>query len=156
MATEAQREITLIQIGRSTLGLDDDTYRSMLAGLCGGKTSSKALTGPERQRVIKHMRASGFVIKPKTGATAHEQTAWQREPQLRKLRAMWYLLADAGQVERPGDTPACNAAIETWALRQLSSHKPPLAALRFASGAQMTALVQALKRWCLRVGAKVV
>lgn len=154
MTTESQREITLIQIGRSTLGLDDDTYREMLAGLCGGKTSSKALTGPERKRVIKHMTASGFVIKPK--ATVDEHTAWQREPQLRKLRAMWYLLADGGHVDRPGDTQACNDAIEVWALRQLSTHKPPLAALRFASGAQMTALVQALKRWGQRVGVAVI
>ena len=147
----ALREITLIQIGRRAMGLDEDTYRAMLSNITGGKTSSKALTGPERQAVLQHMKARGFVVKPKTGGPAEAESSWQRAPQMRKLRALWYLLADAGHVAQPLDMTACNDAIELWAKRQLSTHKPPLATIRFATGPQMDKLVEALKAWCVRV-----
>lgn len=154
-AAGAALEIKLIHIGRSALGMDDATYRAMLARLCSGKTSSKALTGAERQAVLAHMKASGFTVKPRGKSTSPAGIDWQREPQLLKLRALWYLLADAGAVERPADTLACNAAIEAWAKRQFSARKPPLDALRFASGPQMNDLVEQAKQWARRVGAPV-
>jgi len=98
------------------------------------------------------MKARGFVVKPKAGTAAARDTGWQREPQMRKLRAMWWMLADAGHVDTPADVDACTAAVEAWALRQLSTSLPPLAALRFATGPQMNSLVEAMKAWCDRVG----
>jgi phage gp16-like protein len=149
--TSAAHEIRLIQIGRSALQLDDDTYRALLANLTGGKTSSKALTGDERQAVLQHMKARGFVVKPRADAKAVAQGGWQRDPQLRKLRAMWYVLADAGELERPEDMDAANAAIEKWA-RRLLAGTIPLDALRFATGPQMDKLIEAMKAWHRRVG----
>lgn len=150
--TTAAQEIKLIQIGRRALQLDDDTYRAMLANLTGGKTSSTALSDSERQRVLAHMKASGFVVKPRADSPAAAEQGWQRAPQMRKLRAMWYLLADRGHVARPADMAACNAAIEIWAKRQLIGQPVPLASLRFATGPQMDKLVEALKAWCARLG----
>ena len=71
---------------------------------------------------------------------------------MRKLRAMWYAMAEGGHVERPADAKACDAAIETWALRQLAPHGR-IDSLRFASGAQMNKLIEELKAWGKRVGA---
>ena len=136
--TAATHEITLIQIGRSALKLDDGTYRLLLANLCNGKTSSKSLNAEERQLVLQHMKARGFVVKPKADKAAG--ATWQREPQLRKLRAMWCVMADAGEVARPADMQACNAAIEAWAKKQLAG-TDRLDALRFATGAQMDKLI---------------
>ena len=151
--TQAAREIRLIQIGRSALRLDDDTYRSMLAGLCNGKTSSTKLTADERAKVLQHLKASGFVIQPKAGGPTALEAGWQRAPQMRKLRAMWYALAAAGHVDEPDDIEACNAAIETWAKRQLNTGlHPVLHSMRFATGAQMDKLIEMLKRWHRRVG----
>jgi phage gp16-like protein len=133
------------------LQLDDATYRAMLARLCNGKTSSTQLNATERKAVLAHMKASGFVVKPKAKAAQAEE-GWQRAPQMRKLRAMWYVLADAGHVERPADTDACNASVQAWAVRQLSGSKHPLETLRFATGLQMSELVEGLKAWCDRVG----
>lgn len=144
----ARAEVQLIQIGRRELRLEDDTYRTMLATLCDGKTSSTALTAIERKRVLDHLRAKGFVVRPKSPVAGD---AWQREPQIRKLRAMWYVLAEDGAVARPANTAACNDAIEVWAKRQLGQHTPPLAALRFASGPQMNKLVEELKAWLRRL-----
>lgn len=147
-AAGAGHEIKLIHIGRTELGLDDATYRSMLANISGGKTSSKALTPAERQAVLQHMKARGFTIKPKAGNGAAADT-WQHDPQMRKLRAMWYLLADAGHVDRPADADACNAAVQAWAVRQLSGQT--FTHLRFATGDQMNDLVEAMKQWCGRL-----
>lgn len=150
--TAAALEIKLIQIGRNALHLDDATYRQMLSNLSGGKTSSKALTATERQAVLRHMKAHGFVVTPKAGTTAAAEADWQRAPQMRKLRAMWYLLADGGHVDRPADMAACNAAIQAWAERQLSGLQAgPFSHLRFATGPQMDTLIEGMKLWCTRL-----
>lgn len=152
-SSSAATEIKLIHIARQSLGLDEDTYRALVARFGNGATSSTQLSVSQRKALLTHMKDSGFVLRPKAGKVG---SAWQREPQMRKLRAMWYVLAEAGHVEQPADADACNAAIEAWAKRQLSTHTPPLDALRFASGAQMNKLIEELKAWGLRVGAEIV
>lgn len=153
MATDgtASFEVKLIQVGRQALGLDDETYRAMLSNLCGGKTSSKALSPRERQVVLSHMKARGFELKPRRQAAGKAATGWQREPQMAKLRKLWYLLADAGAVERPASTEACNAAIETWARGRVQH----LERMRFATGMQMSKLIEEATAWALRVGCDV-
>ena len=89
-----KKEIQLIQMGRAYLHQDDDTYRAMLAGMCGGKTSSKDLNWQERKKVLDHYKACGFVIKSKT------VTGGAHEDAMSKLRAIWYALAEAGAVRR--------------------------------------------------------
>jgi len=165
-AAEAAFEVTLIQIGRRELRMADDTYRTLLANVSGGKTSSKALDAAQRQAVLSHMKACGFVVKPRNaggkrgsvgtggtgGDTCSGDTSWQREPQMRKLRAMWYVLADAGHVDRPADMDACHLAIETWAKRQINTGAlQTLDAMRFATGAQMDKLIESMKRWLARL-----
>lgn len=144
---EAMRasEIKLIKMGQAALGMDDDTYRSMLASLSGGKTSAKDLDWRQRQAVINHMKASGFVIK-RTHASSR---AW--DDGMSKLRAIWYALADVDAVQRPKTSDELDAAIETWAKRM----QPKLSALRFASGYQMQSLIEAAKKWGDRVNANI-
>lgn len=139
-----KREIGLIKMGQAQLGLDDHTYRRMLASLCDGKTSASDLTWQQRQAVIQHMKNSGFRIEP----SPHTGRAW--DDGLSKLRKMWYLLAEVGAVETPQTPAELDAAIDAWARRQ----KPELAALRFASTYVMQRLIESMKKWCKRVGAK--
>lgn len=145
-------EIKLIHIAKTSLGLADDSYRALLAKHGGGATSSKDLTASQRKKLLAHFKACGFQLRPKAGKTGSE---WRREPQMRKLRAMWYRLADAGGVEQPADSAACDHAIEAWALRQLSTHTPPLQALRWATGEQMNTLIEAMKAWGHRIDAEI-
>ncbi|WP_200227867.1 regulatory protein GemA [Rubrivivax gelatinosus] len=144
----ASFEVKLIHIGRQALGLDDETYRAMLANLCGGKTTSKALLPRERQVVLSHMKARGFELKPRRQAASNAANGWQREPQMVKLRKLWYLLADAGAVQRPADKEACNAAIEIWARGRVQH----LERMRFATGMQMSKLIEEATAWARRVG----
>lgn len=150
MDTTQATEIKLIHIARQSLGLADDSYRQLLARYGNGASSSKALTASQRRALLNHFKACGFKLRPTSGKTGSE---WRREPQARKLRAMWYLLAEAGAVDRPADGKACDQAVEAWAKRQLQHDTPPLDALRFASGAQMDKLIEAMKAWGKRVGA---
>lgn len=136
------QQIKLIKMGQAHLGLDDGTYRAMLAGLCDGKTSCTDLTGPEREKVLKHMASSGFVIKTNRRASPRYSMV--------KLQAMWHALAEVGAVARPASNEARDAAIEAWAQRM----KPKsFKWLRFAEEEQMQALIEMMKKWCVRVGA---
>ena len=156
--TAAAREIQIIQIARSSLGMDDDTYRALIARIGRGAKSSKDLTPLQRQAVIAHMKASGFKLQAKR---APLKGATRGEPQLAKLRALWWALADARAVERPVDATACDAAVGAWGLRQIGDAwakrhgGEPLTALRFADADQLHDLIEQLKQWGYRVGARV-
>ncbi len=142
-------EIRLIHIAKAELQrlgkLDEDSYRDLVARFGNGAASSKDLSAAQRKRLLDHFKACGFQLRAKAGKTG---AGWRREPQMRKLRALWYGLADGGHVQKPADGQACDAAITSWAKRQL----PELDALRFANGAQMNKLIEELKAWCRRVG----
>ena len=152
MDTTQATEVKLIHIARQSLGLAEDSYRALLAQYGNGATSSKQLTVSQRRHLLQHFKACGFKLRPNAGKTGSE---WRREPQMRKLRAMWYRLAEVAAVDQPADGHACDAAIEAWAKRQLQNETPPLDALRFASGAQMNTLIEAMKAWGQRVGAEI-
>ena len=136
------QQIKLIKMGQAQLGLDDGTYRAMLAGLCDGKTSCTDLTGHEREKVLKHMASSGFVIKTNRRASPRNSMV--------KLQAMWHALAEVGAVQKPVSNEARDAAIEAWAQRMLPKS---FKWLRFADEPQMQRLIEAMKKWCDRVGA---
>jgi phage gp16-like protein len=140
--------IKLIQMGRAQLGLDDDTYRALLARLANGKTSSSALTAQEADQVIKHMKAAGFVVKSKGEPKA---TMGAREDQMAKLRALWKAMVAVKAVGPRDTVEALDQAIESWAKKRM----PSLTALRFATSWQMVRLIEMLKQWAERVGADV-
>lgn len=152
--TVAAAEIKLIHIAKQALHMDDDTYRAVLAAKGNGATSSKALTAPQRRAVLAHFKACGFVVKPQPGSAAGKANGWARTPEMTRLRALWWALADAGAVTRPQTHQACDDAIDAWAVRQLSTAQPPLDAVRFASAEQMRVLIESLKKWARRVGAR--
>lgn len=150
-AADQAVEIKLIHIGKGALHLGDEAYRGLIEGASGGRTqSSKELTAPERQLVLQRMRAMGFVVKPKGGQKG-ETVALIRAAQMRKLRAMWYALADVGEVTRPANADACQVAVEAWAQSRLKD----LTALRMATGQDMAELIEQMKAWGDRVGADV-
>lgn len=156
-------EIKLIHIGRGVLKLDEESYRGLISGVCDGRTtSSKGLTAGERQEVLRRMRDLGFVPKPQRTASGPAAVALIRDAQLRKLRALWYALADVGAVARPANAVACNAAVAAWAEQRLPhlagattlEGTAGAAALWVADGDDRRELIEQAKKWCARVGAK--
>jgi phage gp16-like protein len=151
-AADAQRklELALIHMAKAHLGLSEEDYRYVIGHATNTrKTSAADLTGAEREKLLQHFKAKGFKVKAKQAAQRP-----LRDPQHRKLRAMWYALAAVGAVERPADALACDEAIETWAKRQLAGGRlGQIDALRFASGQQLNKLIEDMKAWGARVGA---
>ncbi|MFI5448113.1 regulatory protein GemA [Polaromonas sp. UC242_47] len=153
-----KREIVLIQLAKAFFakrdGMTDDDYRAVMLQLTGQSSSAK-LDAAGRDKLLQHFKAKGFVVIAKTGAASRER-GFIREPQVKKLLAMWYALSEAGAVARPASHTACSAAVEAWGKEQLAAHRlGPMDALRFATGEQLNHLVEAMKLWGQRVKANI-
>ena len=151
-----KRELGLIHMAKAFFaqrdGMTADDYRAVVLAVTG-KASSADLDADGRQKLLKHFKAKGFVVKAKPGKA---RAAFIREPQVRKLLAMWYALSDRGAVAAPAHALACNQAVEKWAKEQLAGTPlGPLDALRFATGEQLNKLIESMKAWGQRVGADV-
>lgn len=149
-----------IHVLKGLLKLQEDDYRALLVNLVG-KSSCKDMTMPEQVKVRTHMdklaqrmgvQKPGRAAQPKgAGAVCEDR------PQVRKLKAMWWALANVDAVERPESASACLAAVEAWAKRQASAGKiGPFDALRFADSYQLNKLIEEMKAWCERVEATTV
>uniref|UniRef100_UPI00054FD1DF phage protein GemA/Gp16 family protein n=1 Tax=Edwardsiella tarda TaxID=636 RepID=UPI00054FD1DF len=55
--------IKLIHVARRTLGLDDETYRAMLATVVPGKNSCRDMSLQELKKVINALEDKGFTVK---------------------------------------------------------------------------------------------
>lgn len=84
MNTSTNGLIKAIQTGRRKLGLAEEEYRALLEGV-SGKTSTKELTAYQLKEVLRRMREAGF----------HTAT----DPQLRKIRSLWFSMYDEGIVK---------------------------------------------------------
>jgi phage gp16-like protein len=102
--SDPQREIQLIHIAKSKLGLDDSTYRQMLSEVCG-VTSSLLLDEKGRRKLLDHLRSRGANISSgqQPGQThlalAADKLRIERKigAQLKALKAGWpyaYAVAD--------------------------------------------------------------
>lgn len=154
-----KRELGLIHMAKAhfkkTAGMTDDDYRAVVLQVTG-KASSADLDAAGRDRLLQHFKAKGFVVIAKPGAKAKVRSDFIREPQVKKLLAMWYALADAQAVAKPESHPACARAVEAWAKQQLAGTPlGPLDALRFATGAQLDKLIESMKQWGARVNARI-
>jgi phage gp16-like protein len=140
-----------IHVLKGLLQLSDDDYRALLIQLVG-KASCKAMSVKELALVRKHLDGLATRMGVQTPPPARLVDA----PQVRKLRAMWWALADVAAVEKPANALACAKAVEAWAVRQASQGAVgAFSALRFATPAQLNKLIEEMKRWGERVGAKV-
>lgn len=152
--SDRRKTISAIHILKTELKLSEDDYRALLQQLVG-KQSCKDMTDAELQVVNTHMGKLS-----KRMGTAKPVPAAKRphadKPQLRKLAAMWWALADIAVVTRPDSPHDCMKAVEAWAKRQAGGWKlGPIDSLRWASSEQLNKLIEELKAWGLRVGAKV-
>jgi len=88
-------ELAQIHIARQQLGMDDDTYRNVLWTVARVR-SSRDLDWSGRKRVLDHMKACGFKVRPKRLPTAHKPLAMTKEAieakialQLKELGQNW-------------------------------------------------------------------
>lgn len=140
-----------IHVLKGKLKLSEDDYRAVLMHVVG-KNSCKAMTQAEQALVRTHLDK----LAKRMGVQTPPPARLVDTPQVRKLRAMWWALAEVGAVDKPASATACAKAVEAWAVRQASKGAlGPFTALRFASPYQLNKLIEELKRWGERVEATV-
>lgn len=97
-----RRLIAMIHVARKQLGLDEDTYRSLL-GRVTGQRSAAQLTEGQLGAVVDAMKERGFV--PTRGH------AYSDKPHVRKVWALWAELELTGLVRSPGRA-SCRAFVQ--------------------------------------------
>lgn len=137
---EREREIRLIHVAKRDLKLDDDTYRAMLFAVANVKSSSD-LDATGRKRVLDHMKARGFKVRPAVGRPPSSDES----PQMKKVRALWLVLADAGVV-----VDRSEKALTAYIKRQAKVDNP-----RWLFGAEGSKVIEALKQWAKRENVEV-
>lgn len=147
VARPTSTHIAAIHVLKARLQLTDGDYRALIIGLTL-KSSSKDMTHAERQRVRDHLQGLAERMglarpAPKRRASAGTTFAAAKasaSPMERKVWALWNQLGRDGVLR---DTSA--RALDAWVARTVH-----VSALRFANGAQLNTLIEALKDWLAR------
>ena len=152
MAAHATRQghLAAMHMAQKALSLSaDDAIALKLA--VTGKASAADMSDVQRKKYLAHL--SG--LQAHYAVAAGQKPAWQspRAPAQRaaaddqddrwhKARALWSALARAGHVRLDTD-----AALMVYVSRQVKVEH-----WRFLNTAQINTVIEAIKRWCVRVG----
>lgn len=135
-----QRLIRLIHVAKRDLSMDDDTYRAILQRI-GKKASSADLTIPELEKVLEHLKRSGFKVRSKAKpAQAKPSRPLAQDGESKKIRALWLFLHELGAVKNPSEE-----ALATYVKRIAG-----VDALQWISGEQAERLIETMKKWAMR------
>lgn len=124
------RDLAAIHVAKKQLGMDDGTYRAMLWSV-GRVKSAGDLDFAGRKAVLDHLKACGF--------KRHSPKA--RDPQSRKIRALWLDLKDLGELR-----DASEEALNSFVSRLTGAR-----ALQWLSSDQASTVIEHLKAWARRV-----
>lgn len=107
--TNTQRKarlIRLIHIAKSQIHMSDTEYRTLIANVSQGKTSSKDCTADQLETVLRHMKAQGFQVAVAT--TGGQVLQQDQTAQQKKIRSLWLELYEMNVVRSPAES-ALNA-----------------------------------------------
>ncbi len=139
-APNRQRLIRLIHVAKRDLSMDDDTYRAILQRI-GKKTSSADLTVPELEKVLEHLKRSGFKVRSKTKPSqANPSRPLAQDGESKKIRALWLFLHELGAVKNPSEE-----ALAAY-VKRISG----VDALQWISGEKAERLIETMKKWAMR------
>ncbi len=121
-SNERTRLIRLVQVGRRSLGLDEETYRELLAQQ-SGKRSAAELTIQELDKVLLAMKGAGFKPTVKRAVNGGKQKRLSpasgtpvRTAEIGVIRAIWITMAKHGLL-RDGSETALNHYVERQTVR---------------------------------------
>lgn len=126
--TDPKKLVKALQTGRRKLGMTDEEYRALLFGVTNGRTtSSKELSSEELSRALAALRKVGF----------HTTT----DPQLRKIKSLWYEMHDLGIVRNRSEQ-AINAYI-----RRITGEQE----IEYCTIPELQLVIETLKNWIDRI-----
>ncbi|MDM5075304.1 gp16 family protein [Aeromonas media] len=147
---ERTRLIRLVQVGRRSLGLDEETYRELLAQQ-SGKRSAAELTLQELDKVLLAMKGVGFKptvkravngVKPKRLSPA--RGAPNKTAEIGVIRAIWITMHRHGLL-RDGSETALNHYVERQTVR--INNGVGVAEVAWLSEALAYPVLESLKNW---------
>lgn len=137
---DRQRLIRLIHVAKRDLSMDDDTYRTILQRI-GKKASAADLTVPELEKVLEHLKRSGFKVRSKgKPAQAKLSRPLAQDGESKKIRALWLFLHELGAVKNPSEE----------ALAAYVKRIAGVDALQWINGKQAERLIETMKKWAMR------
>ena len=133
---EARRRAALakVHIAKARLRLDDQTYRSVIARICGGKTSAGDLDEAELGRLLDELK-NAFNFREGVSFTKKLSDFPDSEPQARLIRALWSDLV-ALKIIRDGSEKA---------LRRFAERTTKVASLKWLTATDANKIIEALK-----------
>ncbi|WP_429097514.1 gp16 family protein [Aeromonas media] len=149
-SNERTRLIRLVQVGRRSLGLDDETYRELLTQQ-SGKRSAAELTLQELDKVLLAMKGAGFKPTVKRGVKGGKQKRLSpvsgtqvRMAEIGVIRAIWITMAKHGLL-RDGSETALNHYVERQTVRL--NKGVGVAEVAWLSEALVYPVLESLKNW---------
>ncbi len=134
----------LIHVGCKQLRLDNDT-RHDLQLMATGKASMSDMTEAELMKVVKALKDRGF--EPGFNGRSKGRHGVAPRADLRFVHVLWGLLADAGELKKPG-RDGLNAFVRSRFEGKWKSVPIDIDTLRDPS--QINDVIRALKDWCRR------
>lgn len=140
-----KRFYTLLSVGKSQLGWDDEFYYGIWLPMQGAtlkneRYSASTMTIGQLSMAVERMKESGFKPTSKRKFT-HGNKDW-RAPRIAKINALWCALFDAGIVHHK-DQVYC----EKWCQRFTKKDR-----LQWAGTVELNMCIEQLKQWAKRVG----
>lgn len=149
-SSDRTRLIRLVQVGRRTLGLDEETYRELLTQQ-SGKRSAVDLTLQELDKVLVAMKAAGFkptVKRPVKGAASKRLSPAHGAPvkvaEISVIRAVWITMHRHGLL-RDGSETALNHYVERQTVRM--NNGIGVAEVAWLSDTLAYRVLESLKNW---------
>lgn len=140
MKDDNKRLISAVHVGKNQLGMDDDTYRSLLKQVTG-KTSTLKMSLWELKKVLEAMKSKGFKYKK---TSTRRQSPPSRGATVDKLRAIWITMHQHGFIKDGSE-----AALDAYVRRQTKSENngEGIAAAAWLQGETCDKVLESLKYW---------
>ncbi len=133
--------LTLVQIAKRDLAMDDDVYRDILEEI-SGKRSARGLSDFHLSKVLDRMKGLGF--KPKFKRPLKPRN---RALEVTKIRAIWITMHKQGFV-RNGSDAAINAYVRRMTTR---TNGRGIERAEWLKPEQASEVLEALKKWHYRL-----
>ena len=145
--TTAQKKaklVRLLHVAKGQLMLDDSAYRTLLANVSQGKTSSKDMNLPQLEAALKAMQAQGFVMTtPKRQASPRpDLPIYHTDGQSQMIRGLWIELHAKGVVRDSSER----------ALNNYVKKMTGIAHYGWLDTAKAGRVIEMLKQWRQRTG----
>ncbi len=157
-SNERTRLIRLVQVGRRSLGLDEETYRALLVQQ-SGKRSAAALSIQELDKVLQVMKGAGFKPTVKRGVKGGKQKRLSpvsgtpvRTAEIGVIRAIWITMHRHGLL-CDGSETALNHYVARQTVR--INNGVGVAEVSWLDGALAYSVLESLKHWHKREMVKV-